>query len=423
MGVATEPSGGLDVKVNPFLEMRPRPSGAPGTGAVSLDRTVTLIGARSRCHVRLKSDDVSRRHALILNAGGRLYLRDLNSRTGTYRNGQRVREAYLKDGDVVRVGPFEFTVSHPGPAAVVGRRPCPADLYVQGHALPPIRLHGPVFLIGRRSGADLCVRDARVSAAHAVLVDDGKGWTLFDLGSRSGTALIDLDVESTRLRDGNTIRVADTVLRFQLLRLEALAATREEGEIEPETESDGWDDVTESALTPIRTFCNPAQQTIDREGEAPAEPTLALGVAAPQELSPPDATVPLDEVTDGSSGELPIAAEVPELNQSPTAEAALMPLSADEEDDGWDLNALADADAEEVTALDSAKQKLATVEPKPEAAPPPPPAAGPRPVVTFGVVTSVVRPQDDPQYPTGVTVAMMNPFTFEVVAPAQRASK
>ncbi len=61
-----------------------------------------VIGRHPDCQVRFPKDVVilSRRHARILREGNRFKLVD-QSTNGTYVNGRKVPEAYLKDGDVI----------------------------------------------------------------------------------------------------------------------------------------------------------------------------------------------------------------------------------------------------------------------------------------------------------------------------------
>ena len=60
------------------------------------------IGRHSSCLVRFQSDTlgVSRKHADIIREGNQFKLVD-HSSNGTYLNGKKVTEAYLKDGDVL----------------------------------------------------------------------------------------------------------------------------------------------------------------------------------------------------------------------------------------------------------------------------------------------------------------------------------
>ena len=60
------------------------------------------IGRHPTCHMRFPKDlsIISRKHAQIVREGNRFKLID-QSTNGTFVNGKRVKEAYLKDGDVL----------------------------------------------------------------------------------------------------------------------------------------------------------------------------------------------------------------------------------------------------------------------------------------------------------------------------------
>src|SRR5918999_1486578 len=75
--------------------------GKPG---VPLTRPVTVIGSRSTARIHLISSTVSKAHALLVKSNGGMYLRDLASRSHVYVNGAEVREADLKDGDLIKIG-------------------------------------------------------------------------------------------------------------------------------------------------------------------------------------------------------------------------------------------------------------------------------------------------------------------------------
>jgi hypothetical protein len=69
---------------------------------------MNYIGRADDNQIRLKSGDISRRHAMISVANGVYLLRDLQSQNGTFVNGQRIAEHVLADGDRVRVGNIEL---------------------------------------------------------------------------------------------------------------------------------------------------------------------------------------------------------------------------------------------------------------------------------------------------------------------------
>ena len=70
-----------------------------------------FIGRAEDCHLRPKSEMVSRHHCALIIDGGTVALRDFGSKNGTYVNGERVAsEVVLSPGDEVSVGPLRFEV-------------------------------------------------------------------------------------------------------------------------------------------------------------------------------------------------------------------------------------------------------------------------------------------------------------------------
>lgn len=69
-----------------------------------------VIGRSDECNLKPKTDQVSRRHCEIFVEAGKVMVRDLSSRNGTYVNGERLTNAReLAAGDQLKVGPLEFT--------------------------------------------------------------------------------------------------------------------------------------------------------------------------------------------------------------------------------------------------------------------------------------------------------------------------
>jgi hypothetical protein len=76
----------------------------PGTFVSIAGETIRLGRARE-CHVRIRSDLVSRLHVELHYAGdNRWRVRDLGSSNGTFLNRRRIAEADLRTGDVIRLG-------------------------------------------------------------------------------------------------------------------------------------------------------------------------------------------------------------------------------------------------------------------------------------------------------------------------------
>lgn len=83
--------------------------GARPGSTLLLDETAeTRIGRDTECDLVLLDPLCSRVHAVILHDEDGWWLRDSSSRNGSYVNGQKIDEARLVDGSVLRVGTTEF---------------------------------------------------------------------------------------------------------------------------------------------------------------------------------------------------------------------------------------------------------------------------------------------------------------------------
>ncbi|MBC8354819.1 MAG: FHA domain-containing protein [Planctomycetes bacterium] len=72
-----------------------------------------LIGRGDDCHMRPKSEAISRNHCAILVSedDDEVIIRDLNSRNGTYLNGERLAaDQSLEAGDHLQIGRLEFEI-------------------------------------------------------------------------------------------------------------------------------------------------------------------------------------------------------------------------------------------------------------------------------------------------------------------------
>jgi transcriptional regulator of acetoin/glycerol metabolism len=85
--------------------------------AVSLlsNGDVLRIGRDPSCHVAIDDQQASRSHAKVTCSVDTLALVDLESRNGTFVNGQKITRANLRRGDVIRIGSRIGVVGH-GPS-------------------------------------------------------------------------------------------------------------------------------------------------------------------------------------------------------------------------------------------------------------------------------------------------------------------
>ncbi|AFY00470.1 nitrogen assimilation regulatory protein [Bdellovibrio bacteriovorus str. Tiberius] len=74
---------------------------------LTLHEFVTL-GKDSQCQIQVQGEQVAERHARIEKKDQSYLIRDLRTPQGTYVNDARVMEAFLQEGDVIRLGEQEF---------------------------------------------------------------------------------------------------------------------------------------------------------------------------------------------------------------------------------------------------------------------------------------------------------------------------
>lgn len=67
----------------------------------------TIIGRAESAKIRIGSDDVSRHHCVLIVRGNEVFVRDLESRNGTFVNGRPIEgELPLRPGSTLAVGPM-----------------------------------------------------------------------------------------------------------------------------------------------------------------------------------------------------------------------------------------------------------------------------------------------------------------------------
>jgi hypothetical protein len=73
------------------------------------------------------------------------------------------------------------------------------------------------YTIGRESSNTVVIKDASVSAKHAVITRTAEGWTILDLASRNGTFVNGEPVKDRRLlADNDIVRIGKVILTFNI---------------------------------------------------------------------------------------------------------------------------------------------------------------------------------------------------------------
>jgi pSer/pThr/pTyr-binding forkhead associated (FHA) protein len=150
-------------------------------------------------------------------------LTDLNSKNGTYVNGQRTPQALLRGGERLRMGQTELAfvsgragrTTRPSPHAQTGHS---AQLVVlagdQEYARCPV---APGTVLGRYEGCPVDLRsDALASRRHAQLDYQNGQWIITDLSSDNQTFVNGYPVQSQALQHGDEIRLGNTRMQFSI---------------------------------------------------------------------------------------------------------------------------------------------------------------------------------------------------------------
>ncbi len=91
-------------------------NGATGSRKFVLEKFPVEIGRSRAVGVQVNDPAVNSRHCLIARENGAVIVRDLNTKAGTFVNGERVETAELRPGDRLRVGTCTFLVQFDTPA-------------------------------------------------------------------------------------------------------------------------------------------------------------------------------------------------------------------------------------------------------------------------------------------------------------------
>jgi hypothetical protein len=97
----------------------------------------------------------------------------------------------------------------------------PARLTIRFSAAPARELilaEGKETIVGRDPDCGVVVEDDRVSRRHAAFTSGSSGWTVTDLGSKNGTLVNGVRVETARLADRSWISFGGLLTHFEAVR-------------------------------------------------------------------------------------------------------------------------------------------------------------------------------------------------------------
>ncbi|MGH9936631.1 MAG: FHA domain-containing protein [Blastocatellia bacterium] len=199
------------------------------TGLFLSDKTST-IGRDEDCDVVLDGNTVSRRHCEIIRRGLTYILRD-SSRNGTFINGERVRQAQLRDGDQIRIGANALLVhlsSGIATSVISGKLTTPNRLPPLVELKPHIVVKGleegvtqsfseDCVTIGRRADNQIMIDEDNISRRHVSFERRDGRYFSRDLGSANGTYLNEQRTDIAQLGDGDRLRIGGYLISVSLV--------------------------------------------------------------------------------------------------------------------------------------------------------------------------------------------------------------
>jgi len=161
------------------------------------------IGRSSECTWVIPKEDsvASGHHAVIMMRGGRLCLRDTNSRNGIFCKSKQIREKILAPNDQISIGNCTLFVERVKRVQTAQHRLFYLNTDRKGQSVPLVRAK---MTAGSAPGCDIAVDNQLVSQKHAEFTTKADGCWLRDLGSRNGTF-----VNGTRLLPSTERLLAD----------------------------------------------------------------------------------------------------------------------------------------------------------------------------------------------------------------------
>ena len=204
-----------------------------------LAKTSVVIGRAPENDIVLSGERVSRSHAGLEATEEGWTIQDLGSANGTCVNGEKVEEATLEPGDLIRLGRSEFRFESDAPAAGPEETvlDTPEDLEatlletrlemtLNDVALPRLVIHtadktweialeGDSLIIGRDPESNLVLDQPSLSRHHARIERVGEAFLIRDLQSANGTWLRGDRIDEHVLEDGDTVRIGSAQLVFK----------------------------------------------------------------------------------------------------------------------------------------------------------------------------------------------------------------
>lgn len=180
------------------------------------------VGSGADAEWRIVTADLVPRHFVVVSHGGEVSIRPCSSDSVVVVNGEQLRGVphRLADGETVLAGSGVFLFSDTTPRTTQSKAADASPAFLVDDAASVAHpLTSRSTPIGRDPANAIVVRDPAASRFHAEVRREAGGFALHSMGS-AGTSLNGAPVAFPRmLREGDTLEIAFTKLRFTRARL------------------------------------------------------------------------------------------------------------------------------------------------------------------------------------------------------------
>lgn len=170
------------------------------------------IGSAADNHLIMNDEGVDPFHAKVIQENAKYFLKDNNSTSGCFVNGQRITQKEILPGDIIKIGHCDIIVLDPRslPDKAKETYAAPWRLVSDSSWLAGkhfILLPERGTIIGRGNQCDIVIPGTHLSRRHTEISIEGNHLRIKDLGSANGTFLNELRIDNATANNGDRLRL------------------------------------------------------------------------------------------------------------------------------------------------------------------------------------------------------------------------